>query len=98
MLRTSALALVATLAIVRPAAAEGVDFIADAKLLYRVAACGNADQPLPEAMKSTPSAAAGRASARVATSASADVRSMPLCNAFRGRVIQLAGGFRRRGC
>ncbi len=50
MLRTSALALVATLAIARPAAAEGVDFIADAKLLYRVAACGNADQPLPEAM------------------------------------------------
>src|SRR6478735_5239232 len=33
-----------------PAAAEGVDFIADAKLLYRVAACGNADQPLPDAI------------------------------------------------
>ena len=29
------------------AAADGVDFIDDAKLLYRVAACGNADQPLP---------------------------------------------------
>jgi hypothetical protein len=34
----------------RPAAAEGVDFIADAKLFYRVAACGNADQPLPDAL------------------------------------------------
>lgn len=50
MLRTSLLALAATFALARPAAAEGVDFIADAKLLYRVAACGNADQPLPEAM------------------------------------------------
>jgi len=29
------------------AAADGVDFIDDAKLLYRVAACGNPDQPLP---------------------------------------------------
>ncbi|HVK84488.1 MAG TPA: hypothetical protein VM513_10305 [Kofleriaceae bacterium] len=32
------------------AAADGVDFIDDARLLYRVAACGNADQPLPEAL------------------------------------------------
>src|SRR3954471_19890150 len=44
-----AAALVATFA-TREAAAEGVDFIEDAKLLYRVAACGNADQPLPEAL------------------------------------------------
>lgn len=50
MLRTPFLALITTLSLARPAAAEGVDFIADAKLLYRVAACGNADQPLPEAM------------------------------------------------
>ncbi|MBA3465352.1 MAG: hypothetical protein H0T46_35800 [Deltaproteobacteria bacterium] len=41
-----ACALVASLS-VRPAAAEGVDFIDDAKLLYRVAACGNAVEPLP---------------------------------------------------
>ena len=34
----------------RPAAAEGADFTEDAKLLYRVAACGNADQPLPESL------------------------------------------------
>ena len=44
-----ACALVATLT-AAPAAAEGVDFIDDAKLLYRVAACGNADQPLPVAL------------------------------------------------
>jgi hypothetical protein len=31
-----------------PAHADGVDFIGDAKLLYRVAACANVDQPLPE--------------------------------------------------
>jgi len=30
-----------------PAAADGVDFADDAKLLFRVAACGAADQPLP---------------------------------------------------
>jgi len=44
MLRPATLALAATglFALARPAAAEGVDFIADAKLLYRVAACGNA--------------------------------------------------------
>ncbi|HEY0193870.1 MAG TPA: hypothetical protein VGC42_22290, partial [Kofleriaceae bacterium] len=31
-----------------PPAAEGTDFLADARLLYRVAACGGADAPLPE--------------------------------------------------
>jgi len=31
-----------------PPALEGTNFIADAKLLYRIAACGNADAPLPE--------------------------------------------------
>jgi hypothetical protein len=31
-----------------PPALEGTNFIADAKLLYRVAACGSADAPLPE--------------------------------------------------
>lgn len=31
-------------------ALEGANFIDDAKLLYRVAACGNADSPLPEAL------------------------------------------------
>jgi hypothetical protein len=31
-------------------APAGVDFIADAKLLYRVAACGGADTPLPDAL------------------------------------------------
>lgn len=44
------LACAAVLASTSPAAAEGADFIADAKLLYRVAACGNADQPLPETL------------------------------------------------
>ena len=34
----------------KPAAAQGTDFIDDAKLLYRVAACGGADTPLPEAV------------------------------------------------
>lgn len=29
---------------------QGVDFIDDARLLYRVAACGNADQPLPDVL------------------------------------------------
>lgn len=34
-----------------PAApADGLDFIADARLLYRVAACGQLDQPLPAAL------------------------------------------------
>jgi len=31
----------------QPAADDGVDFAEDAKLLYRIAACGNSDQPLP---------------------------------------------------
>jgi len=31
--------------------ATGVDFIADAKLLYRIAACGNADQPVDAAIQ-----------------------------------------------
>ncbi len=50
MLRIGSLAVVATLVLARPAAAEGVDFIEDARLLYRVAACGNAEQPLPAAL------------------------------------------------
>ena len=53
MLRTGSFVLVATLATFsfgRSAAAEGVDFIEDARLLYRVAACGNADQPLPASL------------------------------------------------
>jgi len=33
-----------------PAAPAGTDFIDDAKLLYRVAACGGADSPLPSAL------------------------------------------------
>src|SRR5690349_6850462 len=41
--------LAAVLAVSSPAVADdGVDFIGDAKLLYRVAACANLDQPLPE--------------------------------------------------
>ncbi|HEX3761119.1 MAG TPA: hypothetical protein VHW23_20630 [Kofleriaceae bacterium] len=32
------------------AAAAGADFIDDAKLLYRIAACGSADTPLPEVL------------------------------------------------
>lgn len=47
LLCTVALGLSAT---ARTAAAEGADFTADAKLLYRVAACGHADQPLPDAL------------------------------------------------
>ncbi len=43
------LLLAGVLASATPALADdGVDFIGDAKLLYRVAACANADQPLPE--------------------------------------------------
>jgi hypothetical protein len=33
-----------------PTAPEGADFIDDARLLYRVAACGGVDQPLPSAL------------------------------------------------
>ncbi|MGE0551440.1 MAG: hypothetical protein AB7O24_19230 [Kofleriaceae bacterium] len=33
-----------------PAGAAGVDFIEDARLLYRIAACGATDQPLPEVL------------------------------------------------
>jgi hypothetical protein len=43
-------ALAAVLLVSTTAAADGVDFIDDARLLYRVAACGHADQPLPEAL------------------------------------------------
>ena len=46
------LAFAVTVVTVRPAAAEGVDFIDDARLLYRVAACGNATEPLPAALTS----------------------------------------------
>ena len=46
-MRSSALSLLAVMVMVAPAAADGVDFIEDAKLLYRVAACGNGDQPVP---------------------------------------------------
>ncbi|MDX2086266.1 MAG: hypothetical protein SFX73_00395 [Kofleriaceae bacterium] len=51
--RTAALgvALFAASAAAQPSGAgQGVDFIEDARLLYRVAACGNADQPLPATM------------------------------------------------
>jgi hypothetical protein len=37
-------------AIPAASAPAGVDFIGDAKLLYRVAACGGADAPLPDAL------------------------------------------------
>ncbi|HMG24943.1 MAG TPA: hypothetical protein VK607_26585 [Kofleriaceae bacterium] len=36
----------------------GVDFLADARLLFRVAACGGADSPLPDALTGDPAAAA----------------------------------------
>lgn len=41
------LVLAAALVGAAPAHADGVDFIGDAKLLYRVAACADVDQPLP---------------------------------------------------
>jgi hypothetical protein len=41
-------------------ALEGAEFIDDAKLLYRVAACGNADAPLPEALTSGDADAAAK--------------------------------------
>jgi hypothetical protein len=39
-----------TAAAAAPATAEGVDFLDDARLLFRIAACGNAFAPLPEAL------------------------------------------------
>jgi hypothetical protein len=39
---------------------QGVDFIDDARLLYRVAACGNADQPLPAVLGSGDDKAAAK--------------------------------------
>lgn len=49
-MRAPLLACALALLAPRAASAEGADFIADAKLLYRVAACGNADQPLPDTL------------------------------------------------
>ncbi|HZJ63847.1 MAG TPA: hypothetical protein VFD36_10060, partial [Kofleriaceae bacterium] len=44
-----------------PAAAlEGADFIDDAKLLYRVAACGSPDTPLPSALSGSDAALAAK--------------------------------------
>lgn len=45
-MRTLALAAVALCALHLPAFADGADFIDDAKLLCRIAACGNADTPV----------------------------------------------------
>ncbi|HEX3475544.1 MAG TPA: hypothetical protein VHT91_11010 [Kofleriaceae bacterium] len=47
----------ATAAATAPA---GVDFIADARLLYRVAACGGADSPLPDALSGGDASLAAR--------------------------------------
>jgi len=49
-MRSILLACAVVAASTSTAAAEGADFIGDAQLLYRVAACGNADQPLPETL------------------------------------------------
>ena len=42
------------------AAAEGTDFIDDAKLLFRVAACGNVESPLPATLGGGDAEAAGK--------------------------------------
>jgi len=46
-MRSLASAIAAIFLVTGTAAADGVDFADDAKLLYRIAACGNANQPLP---------------------------------------------------
>jgi hypothetical protein len=46
-MRLLAVSFVALALSTGPAAADGVDFVDDAKLLYRIAACGGSDQPLP---------------------------------------------------
>jgi hypothetical protein len=43
-----------------PVALEGADFIDDARLLYRIAACGNPDSPLPGELGGSDAAAAAR--------------------------------------
>jgi hypothetical protein len=43
-----------------PPAPAGADFIDDARLLFRVAACGGADQPLPEVLGGGDAKAAGK--------------------------------------
>jgi len=49
-MRLLAMSLAVILVSAVPASADGVDFADDAKLLYRIAACGNSDQPLPAAV------------------------------------------------
>jgi hypothetical protein len=44
----------------QPVALEGADFIDDARLLYRVAACGNPDSPLPSELGGGDAAVAAR--------------------------------------
>jgi hypothetical protein len=57
-----ATALAGAAASAHPAAAalEGADFIDDAKLLYRVAACGSPDTPLPSALSGSDAALAAK--------------------------------------